>query len=388
MSRLHVIAASSLALLAACGGEDENILPTLDGPTADIDAPSGPDAPGPIKPTAVAVTGDFSVTGVFSTIDVADRVVTANALAGVAGGEPWIRKFGNELFIVNRAGGNNITIVGTSPFRFIDQFGTGGGTNPQDVAVVGDKMYVPLFDARGGLKVINRVTRAVTEISLASLDSDMVPNCISAAAVGTKVFVACDIFDENFQTRGPGQIAVIDTTTDQLVTTFALSSANPFGRFIATPATSHFGGDLLIPTAPSLTNYSTGCLERISTGGAPAANGCAVTNAMIGGYVGGGEAAVDGGMLWLAVIALNPDFTNDFGQLRSIDLADGTLGDVISSETSFIAGAATCPGGSIVAADTTFGAAGVRIYSGTAETTTAPLDIGRPVNAPNGLVCF
>jgi hypothetical protein len=386
MSRLAVSSFTLAVLLAACGGEDENILPTIDGPVQDIDAPSGIDAPGPVKPTAVAVTGDFSVTGVFSAIDVADRDVTANALAGVAGGEPWIRKFGNELFIVNRAGGNNVTIVGTSPFRFVDQFGTGGGSNPQDVAVVGDKLYVPVFDAMGGLKVINRTTRVVTSISLAALDSDMVPNCISAVAVGTKVFVACEILDATYTPRGPGKIAVIDSATDTLSSSFELANNNPFGRFITTPAAGMFGGDLLIPTAPSLTNYTTGCLERVSTGATPAAHGCAATNAALGGYVSGGEAAVDGGKLWIAVVALNPDFSNNFGQLRSI--TSGELGPVVSAAGAFIAGAATCPGGHVVAADTTFGAAGVRIFDGATETTTTPLDVGRPVNAPNGLVCF
>src|SRR5262249_30861978 len=90
MSRLSFVAASTLALVAACGGEHANTPPRVDGPVAEIDAPVSIDAPGPPKPTAVAVTGDFSVTGVFSTINVADRQVTANALAGVAGGEPWI----------------------------------------------------------------------------------------------------------------------------------------------------------------------------------------------------------------------------------------------------------------------------------------------------------
>ena len=156
MSRNLMLALVAFAVpAAACGGEDENILPSIDAPMQDIDAAVDAD-PTP-RPTAVVVTGDFNVTGVFSTIDVATRAPMTNVLAGVAGGEPWIRKFGNELFIVNRAGGNNVTIVGGSPFRFVDQFGTGGGSNPQDVAVVGNKMYVPVFDAMGGLRVMIRL---------------------------------------------------------------------------------------------------------------------------------------------------------------------------------------------------------------------------------------
>ena len=58
----------ALVSFAACGGEDENILPSIDAPTGDIDAAA--DADTTPRPTAVAVTGDFSVTGIFSTIDV------------------------------------------------------------------------------------------------------------------------------------------------------------------------------------------------------------------------------------------------------------------------------------------------------------------------------
>ncbi len=383
-----VFALATTAALAACSGEDENLLPTVDAPQVELDAPPAIDAPGPPMPTAIAVTGDFSVTGIFSTIDVASRTPTRNALAGVVGGEPWIRRFGDELFIVNRAGGNNVTIVGRSPFRFIDQFGTGGGSNPQDVAVVGDKLYVPVFDAMGGLRVINRTTRVMTTINLGALDVDGAPNCISAYAVGDRVFVACDIFDPSYVPRGLGKIAVINATNDTVVTTFDLASNNPLGRFVRTPETSMFGGDLLIPTVPSLTSYTNGCLERVSVGNTPASNGCAVTNSTLTGYVAAADVDPEGGKLWIAAFALNGDFSNNFGRLRSIDLATGTLGAAISGSTQLISSVAACPGGHVVTGDITFGASGVRIFKDGTESTTAVIDVGRPVNAPNGLLCY
>ncbi|MBZ0233035.1 MAG: hypothetical protein K8M05_11955 [Deltaproteobacteria bacterium] len=375
----------ALVVLAAACGEDENILPSVDAPAVDVDASVDAD-PSP-RPTAVVVTGDFSVTGVLSTIDVATGTVTPNALAGVAGGEPWIRRIGGELFIVNRAGGNNVTIVGGSPLGFVDQFGTGAGTNPQDVAVVGNKLYVPVFDGMGGLRVIDRTTRMITSVTI-DVDPDDVPNCVSAYAVGDRVFVACDLFDANFVPRGPGKIAVIDTTDDSVETTFDLGSANPFGRFVRSPEGSMFGGDLLIPTVPDLRNYTNGCLERVSVGATPAANGCAVTNATLAAYVAAVDVAPDGATLWLAAIALNSDFSNNFGRLRPIDLSNGTLGAEISVTGQLISSVAACPGGHVVAADITFGASGIRIYRDGTEQTTAPLDVGRPVNGPNGIVCY
>ena len=306
----------------------------------------------------------------------------------MAGGEPWIRAIGDELFIVNRAGGNNVTIVRRSPLGFVDQFGTGAGTNPQDVAVVGNKLYVPVFDGMGGLRVIDRTTRMIKTVSLAALDPDMVPNCISAYAVGDRVFVACDLFDANFVPRGPGKIAVIDTTDDSVVTSFDLASANPFGRFVRSPEGSMFGGDLLIPTVPNLTSYTNGCLERVSVGASPGANGCAVTNATLSGYVAAADVDPEGDTLWIAAFALNGDFSNNFGRLRPIDLSDGTLGAEASPTSQLISSVAACPGGYVVAGDITFGASGVRIYQDGTEQTTAPLDVGRPVNGPNGLACF
>ncbi|HUQ02726.1 MAG TPA: hypothetical protein VM261_09540 [Kofleriaceae bacterium] len=374
----------ALVVLAAACGEDENILPSTDAPVADIDA--AVDADTTPRPTAVVVTGDFSVTGILTTVDVATGTPTRNALAGVAGGEPWIRKVGDEYFIVNRAGGNNVTIVGGSPLRFIDQFGTGGGSNPQDVAVVGNKLYVPIFDGMGGLKVIDRTTRMVKTVTIA-VDSDNVPNCISAYAVGDRVFVACDIFDGNFTPRGAGKIAVINTADDTVASTFDLANANPFGRFVRSPEGSMFAGDLLIPTVPALTSYTSGGLERVSVGATPAANGYAVQNSAIAGYVAATDISPDGASLWIAAFALNPNFSNNFGRLRPVDLASGTLGAEVSATTQLISSVAACPGGYVVAGDITMGTSGVRIYKDGAEQTTAVIDVGRPVNAPNGIVC-
>jgi hypothetical protein len=387
MSRLSILSTlvCALTVVAACGGEDENLLPSVDG---GADAAPSTDAPMTPRTTAIAVTGDFNVTGILSTIDVTARTVTPNALAGVAGGEPWIRRFGDELFIVNRAGGNNVTIVRASPLGFVDQFGTGGGSNPQDVAVVGDKLYVPVFDAMGGLRVIDRTTRAVTTISLAQFDPDGAPNCISAYAVGTRVFVACDLFDPSYVPRGNGKIVVIDTSDDSIETSFDLAFANPFGRFVRSPEGSMFAGDLLIPTVPALTSYTDGCLERVSVGATPATNGCAVTNAALAGYVAAADIAPAGDTLWLAAFAYNGDFSTNFGQLRAVDLSNGQLAAPISGATPVISSVAACPDGHVLAGDTTFGASGVRVYKDGSELTTAPIDVGRPVNAPNGLLCY
>jgi hypothetical protein len=400
MSRLASSVLLSLFAVAACGGEDEHILPGTDAPAdASPDAPI--DAPAPPMPTALYVGGDFAVTGILSSVDVAARTVQPNVIAGVAGGEPWVRRFGNEVFIVNRAGGNNITILGGSPLVLVDQFATGADSNPQDVAVVGNKLYVPAYETTG-VVVIDRTTRATTTIDLSAAnaadDPDDQPDCSSVFAVGTRVFVACQRQDRSgnpWVPRGAGRVVVIDTTDDSVVTGFDLGTPqtpliNPVGLFEGTPATSFFAGYLLLPVVPSFSDVSTGCLARVSTGSSPGFNGCAATNQAMDGYVNRVSISPDNGRAWLAVFRYQfvPSF-GEFGHLRTIDLTTGALGDPITATaTSTILDVAACPGGYAVATDSAGEPAGLRVYLDGTERTTAPLDLGRVPNSSNGLTCF
>ena len=225
-----------------------------DEPTPDAGAPGH---------MAYAVSGDFASTGVFTAIDVASKAVRTNALAGVAGGDPVLRQLADEVMIVNRDSGENVTVLGGAPLALIDQYGTGGGSNPQDVAAVGGKLYVPALGT-AGVVVIDRATRATHTVAIAG-DPDGVPDCVSAYAVGAQVFVACGLLDENFAPRGDGLVAVIDSTTDTVTATVRLPAPNPVGLFARTPS-----GALVIGTAPSFTDFTTGCLAEVAVDGAHA----------------------------------------------------------------------------------------------------------------------
>lgn len=357
----------SLALggLAACGD---------DGTT-----PAGP-------VTAAAVSGDFAVTGVFTTIDLEGRTVRPNALAGVAGGDPMLRQLGDELYIVNRDQGENVTILGGAPLALVDQLGTGGGSNPQDVAVVGDRLYVPALGT-AGVVVLDRTTRGMSTIAIPG-DPDGMPDCVSAYAVGDDVYVACGLLDETFTARGGTLIAVIDSATDTVTTTFALAEPNPIGLLTATPAASSLGGDLLIATAPAFNDFTAGCLARIKTGAAPAANGCVATNQAMGGIANHVSIAPEGDRGFVAVTGFSSDFSSQFGRLHAIDLATGALSAALTPTTQQIDDVAACRDGYLVVADGTMGASGVRIWQDDAEMTSAALDIGRPTGVGNNLACF
>src|SRR5262249_23177336 len=118
--------------LAGCG---DNLAPSATGDHA-------ADAAIPGVATAVLVAGDFNVTGVLSTVRVPQGLVHPNAAAGVAGGDPVLRRFGDELFVVNRFNGDNVTVLARSTLGLVGQYATGPGSNPQDVAPVGRKLYV------------------------------------------------------------------------------------------------------------------------------------------------------------------------------------------------------------------------------------------------------
>lgn len=367
-----------LVLVAACGDNVGSSGPV----TGDT-----PDAGVPGVSTAVIVAGDFNVTGVLSTVRVPSGVVTPNAVAGVAGGDPFLRRFGDELFVINRASGDNVTVLDRGSLGLVAQYATGAGTNPQDVAVIGRTMYVAAL-AAPGLIVIDRdhADAAPTTIDLSSLDPDGDPDCVSVVAAADKVFAACARFDAHFAPRGNAVIAVIDPATRKMIDHFELPAKDPIGYLVPVPG---LGGDLVIGLAPSFQDTSTGCLARVKTAGTPAANGCAVTNAALGGVANHYEVSPDGAALWIDATIYDASF-NLSGKVVALDLATMQLAPAPMTPSTMIAtDLAACPNGYAVVVDGTMGKAGVRIFGPDGvETTAGAVDIGRAPGFGNGAVCY
>jgi hypothetical protein len=376
---------------AACG---DNARVTSDAPPGQGSGDGAAAACSGASPLGVVVSGDFKTTGTLATIDPLALTMTQNAVAGVAGSDPYLRRFGCELFIVNRFTGDNVTILDASTLQLVDQLATGASSNPQDVAVHGNKLYVPALGTTG-VVVLTRGQPGFTTIDLGTPlgDPDGHPDCVTAYTAGDRVFVACGLLDENdpFLTpRGPGKVAVIDTASDTVVASFALPYKNPQNMFVPTPAASLYGGDLLVSTIPDFQDYSTGCIARVTTGPTPGANGCAVTNAALHGFLTHGDVqqVADGALLWMAVGAYDASF-NASGWLTRLDLTSGAVdAQPVSPSTELVVDVAVCPGDRIIVADHTFGASGLRVYQGGVERTTAPLPIGLPPAYGNNTVCF
>jgi hypothetical protein len=375
-----------VVLLAAC---DKASSFQPDAAVLDPNIDAG--APGP---RAAIVSGEFGGTGIMSDLDVTSLAVRKNiSPAGGISADPFIRRFDDKVFVVNRFSANNISVYSAATLLFQEQYGTGAGSNPQDVAVVGDTMYV--VGGPGVVKVELGSGQLLGSIDLAAAvgDPDGNPDCVTIERVGDKLYVACGLFDFDvtFAPRGDGKVAIIDTANADAVTTVTLPGLNPQNYFVKTAESSVFGGDLLIGLSPDYVDYSTGCVARVSTGATPTATCAAgLANSDIGGVITHMEVSANGTLLWMAVNTNNADFSVTSGALRGFDLTEGTLWESpISAATELITDLAACPDGSVVAIDRTMNASGFRVFGpDLVERTSDALPFGLPPLFGNNTICY
>lgn len=349
--------------------------------TATPDAPDFTGDAGPHTPIAQVAAGDFVAghPGVLASISVANLTVRTDvAPAGAVGDDPMLRVFDGKLYIVNRSDTNNVTILDQSTRGLIAQIGTAPGSNPQDVAVLGDTLYVPVYGG-AGVAVLSTTSSDASVIDLSADDPDGKPNCVSVYLVGTDLYVACELADDaNFFTpRGPGKVYVYDTTAGAVKTSVTMQTVNPFGIFSQLAS-----GDLVIPTV----DFSTlsGCVERIVTGPSPAAGGCMMTNTQLAaGFI--NRIEIDHDTMWVA--STSTDYMH--ASLRSYDMASSTLAaQPLTPDTEMIIDVAVCPDGSLVVSDATMNDSGVRVYKNGHEVTTDAIKIGIDTKSANALVCY
>jgi len=367
-----------LIAAAACGGSGD-----------DADAPDA----GASSATVFAVGTDYFTAGIASTVAIPSLEVTQGVLAGVASTDPVLRYYAGRIYIVNRYGADNVTVIDAASMSLVAQISTGAGTNPADVVVRGNFMYVATVGGTG-IMVLD-VTRpedgVIKIIDLSSVDpDDGIPNCGSLQLRDNLLFATCSVLDDNdpeLAARGNGKVAVIDTDTDSLLDVLELSTFNPYGHIVGTPAASPLGGDLLVPTIPSWADLTQGCLERVSTGETPAPGGCLLENSDLGGYVSGGAYDAEGNKLWVAVTeGFDEADYMALGKLMVCDLATETPAcEQVSEAGQRPFEIARCPTGHVVVSDA---GGGLRVYEATgAELTSDLLDIGLPP-VDDGVICY
>jgi len=373
---------SILLVAAACGDDLRS-----SGP----DSGAQPDAGGdqPASATVFAVATDFFSAGIASSIAIPGLEVTENVVDGVASTDPVVRAADGRLFIVNRFGHDNVTVLDADSLELIAQISTGAGSNPQDVAVDGDLLYVPTLAGRGvAVLDLGRPDEGVVDtIDLSAFDpDDGEPNCHSAVIVERRLAVVCGILNERFRPRRRGLVAVIDLDDRSApVRRVMLEYRRPFG-FALAPSSGPLAGDILVPTAPKFFDpAAAGCVERVHVaGGRPTAAGCLIDNQELGGFA-SGLAAV-GDRVWIAVTTgFDPDDYGALGYAAAWNATAGAMEAPMTGEGVRAMDIAACPGGELAVSDATLG---VRVYdAGGAEMTGAPLDLGLPP-VSNGLVCY
>jgi len=312
----------------------------------------------------LVATTDYMTPGQLAEVDLETRAVTSRVATGE---DPVLRTFGGKVLLVNRFGATNADNVAALDATTLmgQQHSTGPGSNPQDIACVTlAQCYVAVYGI-GKLPVMNLETGArVTDIDLASFDPDGVPNASAVYLAGTTAYVAIQRLDMSFVPRGPGQIVRIDTTTNAVVGTIDLGTANPNGSIQARPGTD----DLCVATNGDLSGTQGGieCWSKTTN----QHTGFIAEASQLGGYLSGWTFGTDGMRGWAAVNKAFP----------MSDLRQFIVGGAVSSPLGTSHGITDVvldDRGQLWTVDGTMGAKGLRVFSMSgAEITTAPIGVG------------
>ncbi len=374
-------------LLVACTGDDASLpdaAPALDAPVVldsghTVDA--GVDATPAAPCTCLALGVDYATgVGTASTVSLPSLTVTQGVLSMAAvSGDPVVRLLDGKLFIVNRFGADNVTIVDPVTFTVTAQVSTGGGSNPQDVAVLGDELFVVALSLPYLLVYdLTDLTAPPTTIGLPvamPLDADGTPEAASIAIVGGRAYVTMQHL-ESFVPAGPGSVTVIDLATHTVERTFSLANANPTSLLRGRAA------ELLVATVPDY-SPTAGCVERVRLGGMAGSDGCLVDAAELGGYV-SAIAPGDDGHVYVAASA-------SFSEGQIVKVSD--TGEIVTARLSGAGQNPTdlayCASQHMLVSNDGNGG-GLRVFDldDGVELTAAPLNIGLPPTFASGIVCY
>lgn len=240
----------------------------------------------PTSGGAFVIATDFE-TGSFGTVSFDDPpLVTPVSSQRQVNSDAVGRAFNHLIYVVNRFFGDNIQILDPAQnYMTTRQCLTGGGSNPQDIALVdADKGYVPLG---GGTEVLVVDPSPATDcgdfikdrIGLADLaDEDGNPELYQSAVVGDRLYVTLQKLDRNnfFVPAENGSIAVIDTATDEFVEEIVLTGQNPFAQTKGIPV---LDGELIVGQV-GFFGVNDGGIERVNLTSGP--EGFFITEADLG----------------------------------------------------------------------------------------------------------
>ncbi|MBN2802867.1 MAG: hypothetical protein JXR91_07220 [Deltaproteobacteria bacterium] len=182
------------------------------------------------------LTTDYQ-SGAYSIINSDDYTVKKSA--GMIYQDALCRSFNisgveSDIFVVSRLGGDSIDIINLEDNRNIEnEFSAGAGSNPQDIAVVSEKLaYVALLN-RPYILAINPLTgKEITRIDLSEFaDSDGLPEVSSVFYHDKKLYAAVERLNiaNSFKPSDYSLLLIIDVKSNKVERNIKLSFTNPFG---------------------------------------------------------------------------------------------------------------------------------------------------------------
>lgn len=331
----------------------------------------------PTNNIAFILTTDFS-TGSATVVDLTTRDPFNDVVQqGSVHSDSLARVSNGFVYVVNRLGQDNITRLDPQQdYRFTAQESVGNATNPQDIVVIdSEKAYVSRL-ASAEIAIIDPTTLLITgNIDLRpfvkSNDTDGFPEAFRMLLHSGVVYLTLQHLDTtNYTSIAPGEIAVIDPTTDTVTTVVALTGNNPFSDL-------RFSADLNRILVSTVGNFGVndGGIEAFD----PATN-TVDTRLIID------EAAIGGDITYFDLVSETKGFaiisdTAFQNALVSFNPSTGQLlNTLIGSSSSFLSQFAINQDGELYLAspDTTTPTPGIRIFDTTqdAEITTIPVNVG------------
>ena len=351
----------------------------------------------PVGELAFITTTNFTDSASYSTINLRNNsaAIDLPSVAGAIESDNDAVYYNGRVYIINRLGFDNITVLDVSDLSTaVKQFSTGNGSNPQNMAFVSDShAYVSLLEENDILRVDPSAaagSEIVARIDLSGFatlynDPDGIVEAKSLVIVGKYLFVALQLLDRNnFFNPTPGVnavLAVIDTTTDQLVDVnpatadvdaIVLSGQNPqFMRYVAE------AGKIVVSQTGSF-GVNDGGLEAVDPQDF-IAEGFFVEGNALGGDL--GDFVTVDGLKGYAVISFMDANFNFFNKVVIFDEDGNNLGD-LTDDLPFIPTLAVDSSKRILVPDRTLTAPGIRIYDSFTDTevTASPIDVGLPPN--------
>ncbi len=237
----------------------------------------------------LVTTTDFS-TGSTSSIDRVTRT-SLNDIEPIHS-DAVVRWFGDYVYVLNRAGADNIQMLDWTDdsFNTIHQWSTGNGSNPHDIYVKSDgsAAYITRYDMTSVLKMNPNTGATMATISLAGFaDADGIPEMDQVFHQNDFLFVLVQRLDRNnyYAPTGTSYVVKIDTNTDTVVdmdpgtpgvqatplirTNPCSEIADPFNGRVWSSAAGYFGVNDggVIEISPANPSVQTVILSETAAGG-------------------------------------------------------------------------------------------------------------------------